>query len=77
MSLSRSLGTVSSVAIMGAIFSARQSARGGAGDETQEFVLAFRDLYVLSALLALTAMVVSFSYWPRILRVLSRERQSV
>jgi MFS family permease len=77
MSLSRSLGTVSSVAIMGAIFSARQSARGGAGDEAQEFVLAFRDLYVLSALLALTAMVVSFSYWPRILRVLSRERQSV
>ena len=77
MSLSRSLGTVSSVAIMGAIFSARQSARAGTGDEAHEFVLAFQDLYVLSALLALTAMVVSFSFWPRALRALSSERRRV
>jgi MFS family permease len=76
MSLSRSLGTVSSVAIMGAIFSARQSARGGTGDEAQEFVLAFRDLYILSALLAITAMVISFSYWPRVLRWRSPKRSS-
>ena len=75
MSLSRSLGTVSSVAIMGAVFSARQSARGGTGDEAQEFVLAFQDLYVLSALLALTAMVVSFSYWPRAIRWMSAPRR--
>lgn len=75
LSLSRSLGTVSSVAIMGAVFSARQSARGGTGDEAQEFVLAFQDLYILSALLGLTAMVVSFSYWPRALRLLSPMRR--
>lgn len=68
MSLSRSLGTVSSVAIMGAVFSARQTARVGTGDESREFVLAFQDLYLLSALLAAAAMVVSFSYWPQALR---------
>jgi EmrB/QacA subfamily drug resistance transporter len=76
MSLSRSLGTVSSVAIMGAVFSARQSARGGTGDEAQEFVLAFRDLYVLSAILAVASMVISFSYWPRVLRWVSPKRSS-
>lgn len=61
MSLSRSLGTVSSVAIMGAVFSARQVARAGAGDETQAFVFAFQDLYLVSAVLALAALVVSLA----------------
>ncbi len=68
MSLSRSLGTGSSVAIMGAVFSARQTARVGTGDESREFVLAFQDLYLLSALLAAAAMVVYLSYWPQALQ---------
>ena len=76
MSVSRSLGTVSSVAIMGALFSARLEARavaavdGGGLGESQVFVLALHDLYMVSALLSTAAVLVSLSNWPRALRPL-------
>ena len=78
MTLSRSLGTVSSVAIMGALFSARQAARSGVRDvadtpiDPPTFVLAFRDLYTVAGVLAALAVVVSFSYWPWAMRRRSR-----
>jgi MFS family permease len=78
MTLSRSLGTVSSVAIMGALFSARQAARSGVPDvadtpiDPPTFVLAFRDLYTVAGVLAALAVVVSFSYWPWAMRRRSR-----
>lgn len=64
ISLSRSLGTVSSVSIMGAIFSARLSAHSGVVSNSREFVSALQDLYVLCALIATIAIVISISYWP-------------
>ena len=76
MSVSRSLGTVSSVAIMGVLFSARQAARavtaadGGGPGDPRAFVLAFHDLYLVSAVLSTAAVLVSLSYWPRALRAL-------
>ena len=79
MSVSRSLGTVSSVAIMGALFSARQAARGetaaDGGGEPQAFVLAFHDLYLVSAALSAVAVLVSLSYWPRAVRALGPRKQ--
>jgi EmrB/QacA subfamily drug resistance transporter len=80
MSVSRSLGTVSSVAIMGALFSARLAARagtaadGGGPGEPHVFVLALHDLYLVSALLSTAAVVVSLSYWPRALRALGPKK---
>ena len=76
MSVSRSLGTVSSVAIMGVLFSARQAARavtaadGGGPGDPRAFVLAFHDLYLVSAVLSTAAVLVSLSYWPSALRAL-------
>ena len=80
MSVSRSLGTVSSVAIMGALFTARQAARaataadGGAPGEPRAFVLAFHDLYLVSTALSGIAVLVSLSYWPRALRALGSRK---
>ena len=74
MTLSRSLGTVSSVAIMGALFTARQAARSGPSAvddgaiDPPTFVLAFQDLYTVSAVLAALAVVESLSYWPQTMR---------
>ena len=63
MGLSRGLGTVFSVAIMGAVFSARQGTRGASLPEDQAFVLAFQDTYRIAVWLALAAIVVSLTMW--------------
>ena len=65
MGLARGLGTVSSVAIMGAVFAARESARGASETAEAAFVLAFRDTYMVAVALAAVAALVSFSLWPR------------
>lgn len=77
MALSRSMGTVTSVAVISAVFAALLSAHTGtlagegivgeAGD-AQAFVLTFRDTYQISALLAGVAVVVSLMYWPQLVR---------
>ena len=80
LSLSRSMGTVSSVALMSALFESRLDAhtmsmaqQGIAGDtgSIQALVMAFKDTYFVSALLAGAAVLVSISYWPQMIRRLS------
>ncbi len=73
LAMSRSMGTVFSVALMGALFasqldlhtitSAQQTVteKGGHG---QAVVLAFKDSYLVSSILALIAVLVSFYVWP-------------
>ena len=68
MGLSRGLGTVFSVAIMGAIFSARVGARGMSLPEDQAFILAFQDTYRIAVVLGLLAIAVSCTIWPVFLR---------
>ena len=64
MGLSRGLGTVFSVAIMGAIFSARLGVREASLPEDQAFILAFQDAYRIAVALGLAAIVVSCTIWP-------------
>ncbi len=68
MGLSRGLGTVFSVAIMGAIFSARVGAREASLPEDQAFILAFQDTYRIAVVLGLVAIAVSCTIWPIFLR---------
>ena len=77
MTLSRSMGSVSSVAILSALLVARQewhvpdlTGLGMVGDPegVQAFVRAFKDTYFVASLLGLAAAAVSITYWPRFLR---------
>ena len=71
LSLSRSMGTVSSVAIMSALLASRLSEHTATllpGNETQAFVSAFQDTYLVAGILATVATVVSLSYWPLALK---------
>ena len=68
MGLSRGLGTVFSVAIMGAIFSARVGAREVSLPEDQAFILAFQDTYRIAVVLGVVAIAVSCTIWPVFLR---------
>ena len=72
MGLFRGLGTVFSVAIMGAVFAARQETRG-AGEEG--FVLAFQDTYRIAVAIAVVAILVSIALWPRVISTTSRVRR--
>ncbi len=78
LAISRSMGTVSSVALMGALFASRldthtlaltQQGLEAAAASGKAFVPAFKDTYWMSALLAAVAVLVSLSYWPRGLRL--------
>ena len=67
LGLARGLGTVSSVAVMGAALAARESAwaaNAGLGAE-EAFEMAFRDTYLAAAALAAVALVASFALWRR------------
>ena len=72
MGLARGLGTVSSVAIMGAVFAARESTRAELVTPEDAFILAFRDTYLVAVALAAVAVLVSFSLWPWVTHRLSR-----
>ena len=77
MTLSRSLGSVSSVALLSAFVAAREAWHAGAlaGAEAageRAFVLAFGDVYLAAALLGLAGAVVSVGFWPPFVR--SRRR---
>ncbi|WP_089935339.1 MFS transporter [Candidatus Entotheonella palauensis] len=74
LAMSRSMGTVSSVALMGALFASRldvhtlaltQQGIVNAAARSQAFVPAFKDTYGVAAVLAGVAVLVSLSYWPR------------
>ncbi|MCH7786137.1 MAG: MFS transporter [Chloroflexi bacterium] len=77
MTMSRNIGSVTSVAIISALFAARldshtitltgQGIIGDAGS-TQAFVLALRDAYRFATLLGGIAVLVSFTYWPWFVR---------
>ena len=64
MGLSRGLGTVFSVAIMGAIFSARVGVREASLPDDQAFILAFQDTYRIAVGVGLAAIAVSCTIWP-------------
>ena len=73
MTLSRSLGAVSSVALLSALVAAREAWHTGAltGAEAageRAFVLAFGDTYLAAALLGLAAAAVSVTFWPPFVR---------
>ena len=72
MGLSRGLGTVFSVAIMGASFSARVTIREATLPEDQAFIQAFQDTYRIAVALGLTAIAVSCAIWPPLLKRGSR-----
>ena len=63
--LFRGLGTVFSVAIMGAVLSARESVHRDSADAGEAFVLAYQETYLIAAALAAGAVVVSLTLWPR------------
>ena len=69
ISLSMSMGIVTSVALMGGVFDGRLTLHEAAtSDGIEAFVLAFRDTYIVSGALGALAVAVSLSYWPRVLR---------
>ena len=69
ISLSMSMGIVTSVALMGGIFDGRLGIHEAtAPSETEAFVLAFRDTYIVAGVLGALAVAVSLSYWPQVLR---------
>ena len=63
--LFRGLGTVFSVAIMGAALSARESVHRVSVDEGEAFVLAYQEIYLVASVLTAVAVVVSLTLWPR------------
>ena len=73
LTMSRSLGTVSSVALLSAFVAAREAWHAGtlAGAEAageRAFVLAFGDTYLAAAALGLAGAAVSISFWPAFIR---------
>lgn len=69
ISLSMSMGIVTSVALMGGVFDGRLALHEAAAPNGIEaFVLAFRDTYIVAGALGALAVAVSLSYWPRVLR---------
>lgn len=75
LSLSISMGTVSSVAIMSALFASRLSGHTATllpGNEKEAFVSAFQDTYLIAGILATVAVVVSLSYWALVLKARSK-----
>ena len=69
MALSRSIGTVSSVALLGALFAARLDSHAvllAVGTDTPSvFLMAFRDTYRVSAALVAVGALSSLALWPR------------
>ena len=69
ISLSMSMGIVTSVALMGGVFDGRLALyETAAPDSIEAFVLAFRDTYIVAGALGALAVAVSLTYWPRVLR---------
>ena len=68
ISLSMSMGIVTSVALMGDVFDGRLALHEATtADGIEAFVLAFRETYIVAAVLGALAVAVSVSYWPQVL----------
>ena len=70
LTMSRSIGVGTSVAIMSAVLSARENLHSlsGIGDD-KAFVMAFQDVYLISAGIGLLSILVSIFCWPRFTKV--------
>ena len=69
ISLSMSMGIVTSVALLGGVFDGRlETHTAAAPDASQAFVMAFRDTYIVAGVLTVLAVAVSLTYWPQVLR---------
>ena len=70
LTMSRSIGVATSVAIMSAVLSARENLHSlsGIGDD-KAFVMAFQDVYLISAGIGLLSILVSIFCWPRFTKV--------
>ena len=67
--LFRGLGTVFSVAILGAVLSARESVHRVSVDEGEAFVLAYQETYLVASALTAVAVAVSLTLWPRLFTI--------
>ncbi|MXY46435.1 MAG: MFS transporter [Chloroflexi bacterium] len=69
ISLSMSMGIVTSVALLGGMFDGRLAMyEATTSDASQAFVMAFRDTYIVAGVITALAVAVSLSYWPQVLR---------
>ncbi len=68
LAIAKSLGTVSSVALISPFFDARLEAHATAVDPTTAFVQAFGETYILAGVLAALGIAISLTYWPQLLR---------
>jgi predicted MFS family arabinose efflux permease len=78
LSLSRSMGTVTSVALISALFAARldthaislatQGAAGAVAD-SQAFVMAFSDTYRIASVIGALGAIVSITCWPGLIKL--------
>lgn len=76
ISLSMSMGIVTSVALMGGVFDGRFAMHEAAAPNNIEaFALAFRDTYIVAGILGALAVAVSISYWPVVLRRRTRSKR--
>ena len=75
--LFRGLGTVFSVAIMGAVLSARENAHRVSVDEEAAFELAYRETYLVAAAIVAVSVAVSLSLWPNLPRIGQRLRHGL
>lgn len=69
ISLSMSMGIVTSVALMGGVFDGRLALHETTtASGAEAFVLAFRDTYIVAGILGALAVAVSITYLPRVLK---------
>ena len=69
ISLSMSMGIVTSVALMGGVFDGRLALHETTtASGVEAFVLAFRDTYIVAGILGALAVAVSITYLPRVLK---------
>ena len=70
LTMSRSIGVATSVAIMSAVLSARENfhSLSGIGEDTA-FVMAFQDVYLISGIIGSLSILVSILCWPRFRKV--------
>ncbi len=65
LGLARGLGTVLSVAVMGAVFASRETSQGSDAPGNAAFILAYQDTYLVVVALAALAAALSLTLWRR------------
>ena len=70
LTMSRSIGVVTSVAIMSAVLAARENVHSLSGiGYDKAFVMAFQDVYLVSTVIGSLSVLVSILCWPRFAKV--------